>query len=47
MKALKKKGSKVIADLALRVASNTVNSACRFFMHQPELPQGAERLRRK
>lgn len=47
MKALKKKGSKVIADLALRVASNTVNSACRWTLHQPKIPQGAERLRRK
>lgn len=47
MKALNKKGYKVIADLALRVTANTVNSACCFLMHQPELPEGAERLRRK
>lgn len=47
MKELKKKGFKIAADLALRITSNTVNSACRFLMHQPELPQGADRLRRK
>ncbi len=47
MKALRKKGSKVIADLALRVTSNTVNSACRYTLHQPKLPEGADRLRRK
>lgn len=47
MKDLKKKGSKMVADLALRVTSSTVNSACGFLMHQPKLPEGAERLRRK
>lgn len=47
MKDLRKKGAKIVADLALRVTSNTVNSACEFLMHQPKLPEGAERLRRK
>lgn len=47
MKALKKKGFKIVADLALRATSNTVNSACRIMLYQPKLPQGAERLRRK
>lgn len=47
MKDLKKKGSKIVADLALRITSNTVNSACDFLMYQPRLPEGAERLRRK
>lgn len=47
MEALKKKGSKIVAGLALRVTSNTVNSACYLYLHQPKLPEGAERLRRK
>ncbi len=47
MKDLKKKGSKIVADLALRITSNTVNSACDYFLYQPRLPEGAERLRRK
>lgn len=47
MKDLKKKCTKAVADLAMRVTSNTVNSACNWFMHQPELPKGAERLRKK
>lgn len=47
MENLKKKCSKIVAGVAMKITSNTVNSACLYFMHQPRLPEGAERLRRK
>lgn len=47
MEDLKKRGFKVVADLAFRVTANTVNSACHLWMYQPRLPEGADRLRRK
>lgn len=36
----------VIAALALMVTAMNVNRACMFVIHQPELPEGAEKLRR-
>ena len=38
--------SSAMASLALMVTSGMVNSTCYFFLHQPELPQDAEKLRR-
>lgn len=39
--------SPILASLALIVTETAENSICFFWMHQPELPEGAERLRRK
>ena len=36
----------VIAALALMVTAANVNAACAFVIHQPKLPEGAEKLRR-
>lgn len=36
----------VIAALALMVTATSVNRACFLIMHQPEMPEGAEKLRR-
>lgn len=36
----------LIATLALMVTVANVNARCAFIMHQPELPEGAEKLRR-
>jgi len=36
----------VIAALALMVTAVNVNHICMFVMHQPEMPEGAEKLRR-
>ena len=47
MKNLMRKCATVIAGLAMVITTCTVNSACQFFLHQPELPEGAERLRRR
>lgn len=35
-----------IAALALMVTSMNVNAACAWLMHQPELPKGAEKLKK-
>lgn len=45
MKNFMTKASTVVAALALVVTTVAVNSACVFFMHQPELPEGADSLR--
>lgn len=37
----------VIASLALMVTTVAENSICFLWMYQPELPEGAESLRRK
>lgn len=34
------------ASLALAVTALNVNSACMLFVHQPKLPEGANRLRK-
>ena len=36
----------IIASLALMVTVANVNSVCMFIMHQPKLPEGADKLRR-
>lgn len=47
MKNFMRKWSTVIASLAMVITTCTVNSTCQFLMHQPELPEGADRLRRR
>ena len=44
MKNLIYKLSGTVAGLALMATALNVNSACYYFIHQPELPQGAEKL---
>ncbi|MSU01478.1 cyclic lactone autoinducer peptide [Tissierella sp. DSM 105185] len=36
----------VLASLALMVTSMNVNTTCMYLAHQPELPKGAEKLRK-
>lgn len=36
----------IIAALALMVTATNVNVACALIIHQPELPEGAEKLRK-
>jgi cyclic lactone autoinducer peptide len=36
----------VIAVMALMVTTLNVNTACVFVMHQPKLPEGADKLRK-
>lgn len=47
MKNAKKKLAVRVAGLSMKVTSGAVNSACQLLMHQPELPKGADRLRRR
>ena len=44
MKTWISRASKILAALALAVTTFAVNSACMCWMHQPELPDGAESL---
>ena len=46
MKNLIVKFSGVIAALALMVTAVSANRVCMFVMHQPRLPEGAEKLRK-
>ena len=46
MKNFMAKYAGVIAALALMVTAANVNSACLLIMNQPEMPEGAEKLRR-
>jgi cyclic lactone autoinducer peptide len=46
MKNLYAKYASVIAALALMVTVFSINRNCMFFAYQPELPEGAEKLRR-
>ena len=46
MKNIIVKFAGVIACLALMVTAANVNQVCMFVMHQPKLPQGADKLRR-
>ena len=39
--------SAVMASLAVVVTSGLTNSTYLFFLYQPELPEGAEKLRRR
>ena len=36
----------ILASLALMVTSMNVNTTCMYLAHQPELPKGAEKLRK-
>ena len=36
----------LLASFALMITALNVNSACYFLIHQPKLPQGAEKLRK-
>ncbi len=36
-----------VAGLALFITSVSVNSACMVWLHQPELPEGADSLRKR
>ena len=46
MKNLITKYGGIIATLALMVTAINVNHMCMFVAHQPELPEGADKLRR-
>lgn len=46
MKKFFAKYASVIAALALMVTTVSVNRSCVLIMHQPELPEGADKLRR-
>jgi cyclic lactone autoinducer peptide len=46
MKNLIAKYAGVVAALALMVTAANVNHICMFVAHQPEMPEGAEKLRR-
>ena len=46
MKNLMVKFAGMIAALALMVTAANVNASCLLIMHQPKLPEGAEKLRR-
>lgn len=46
MKRIAMKFSGIIASLALMVTIMNVNSACIFLVHQPKLPEGAQKLRK-
>lgn len=46
MKNLFAKYAGVIAALALMVTAVNVNHICMLVAHQPEMPEGAEKLRR-
>ncbi len=41
------KCSKAVANVALAVTKQNVNSNCMFVMYQPELPQSAAMLKKK
>jgi len=40
------KFSGIIAALALMVTAANMNAACMAIVHQPEMPKGAEKLRK-
>jgi cyclic lactone autoinducer peptide len=47
MKKRKKLLMKRVSKLAVAVTAANVNSTCLFYMNQPELPQSAEKLKKK
>lgn len=47
MKNLMRNMSTVVASLALIITSGMVNSVCHIFLYQPELPEGADALRKR
>ncbi|HHW70298.1 MAG TPA: cyclic lactone autoinducer peptide [Clostridiales bacterium] len=46
MKRLVMKFRELIASFALATTAMNVNQTCMCWIHQPELPQGAEKLRK-
>lgn len=46
MKNIMLRFSGVVASLALMVTVLNTTQACFFIMHQPKLPEGAEKLRK-
>lgn len=46
MKILFAKYASAIAAIALMVTTVSVNRSCWLVMHQPKLPEGADKLRR-
>ncbi len=44
MKKFVTKMSTVVAAMAVLVTSGVVSTSCMIFLHQPELPEGAEEL---
>jgi len=46
MKGLMIKFAGVIASLALMVTATNTTQSCFFIMHQPKLPEGADKLRK-
>lgn len=46
MNKLMKRIGNSVAALALMVTALNVNSTCFIYIHQPKLPQGAEKLKR-
>ena len=46
MKTIALKFGGLLAGLALMITALNVNTACMYLMHQPKLPQGAEKLRK-
>lgn len=47
MKGIMRKMATVAAGLALFITSSAVNSVCLLWVYQPELPEGADSLRKK
>ncbi|MBU5314544.1 cyclic lactone autoinducer peptide [Tissierella carlieri] len=46
LRSLGLKFSMTLASLALMVTSLNVNTTCMLIAHQPELPEGAKKLRK-
>ncbi|HML37840.1 MAG TPA: cyclic lactone autoinducer peptide [Bacillota bacterium] len=46
MKKLPAKYAGVIASLALLITATSANMNCWLIMHQPKMPEGAEKLRK-
>jgi cyclic lactone autoinducer peptide len=46
MKNLYAKYASIIAAIALMVTTVSVNRTCLLIYHQPEMPEGSEKLRR-
>lgn len=44
MKKVTFKIGRIVASLALMVTALNVNSTCMYLIHQPKLPEGAEKL---
>ncbi len=46
LKTIMIKFSGLFAAVALMITAATANAACAFVMHQPEMPEGAKKLRK-